>query len=184
MYILGIASRGLESSIQQRYRCESKGLHLQKIRKAYHFGLGNSSWPSWNTGEKNHCWSSLAVQCLRSALSLLRTRVLSVRSHKPQGVTKKTKKLLKSTANNHHFSAIAKYCSVLCLQVKQEYEWHLGKVRFDKASLDMLSYCSGCRHWHFFISLGVSSSLSEINSGNPYPAGITFRAWDNPARNL
>ena len=150
MYIHGIASWGLESSIQQLYRCESKRLHLQKIRKVYNFGLGNSSWPSWNTGEKNHCWSSLAVRCLRSALSLLRTQVLSVirdvRSHKPRGVTKKTKKLLKSTANNHHFSAIAKYCSVLFLQVKQEDEWYPGKVRFDEASLEMLSYCSGCRH--------------------------------------
>ena len=104
-----------------------RGLHLQKIRKVYHFGLGNFSWPSWNTGEKNHCWSSLAVQCLRSALSLLRTRVLSVirdvRSHKPQGVTKKIRQLLKSTANNHHFSAIGKYCSDFVFVFTSETEW-------------------------------------------------------------
>lgn len=34
------------------------------------------------------------------------------------------------------------------------------------------------------LALGISCSLSEINSGNPYPAGITFRVEQNPARNL
>lgn len=58
-----------------------------------------------------------------------------------------------------------------------------SQERFVRTRSTIQLYCSGCRLDISSLVL-ISPVHSEINSVIPYPAGITFRARENPAKNL
>ena len=72
---------------------------------------------------------------------------------------------------------------VLCSQMSRS----VGNVqaRRDSSGQDWRCYSVvlAMDSGHSLTGLGVSSSLSEMNSGESHPGGMTFGASDSPARN-